>query len=78
MKGGEGCMEEIEDKKIECQNCKQEIYFSGDVLTVERAVKGEQIIPLGGIMFFCSEKCVGEYFKEFENTPGVNFFRAPY
>ncbi|QDT42536.1 MYM-type Zinc finger with FCS sequence motif protein [Gimesia alba] len=71
-------MEEKEDKKIECQNCKQEIYFSGDVLTVERAVRGDQIIPLGGVKYFCSENCISDYYREFENTPGVNFFRAPY
>lgn len=64
LKGGVLCMKETQNKKtVRCDNCRREVEYGKDVITVSRGVVGPRgVIPLDEEQRFCSEECVSSYF----------------
>ena len=59
------------EKSPRCENCKGEIRFGSDVISVEKCVSGPRgLIPLDETLTFCSEDCVSAYFDH-EPTSGL-------
>ena len=68
-------MREKEQREIQCAECEKKIEYGRDVVTVEKGVVGPRgIVPLGEMMTFCSEDCVGRYF---DGTPSDDLPKLP-
>jgi hypothetical protein len=51
----------MEDKK--CANCVRELDVGVDAIRGDEGVIGtKDFVPLGKAMFFCSEKCISDYY----------------
>ena len=51
----------MEDKK--CANCIRELDVGVDAIRGDEGVIGtKDFVPLGKTMFFCSERCIRDYF----------------
>lgn len=50
--------------KKKCSNCQRELDIGTDTLRVEEGVIGtrESFVPLDKILYFCSDKCLKDYF----------------
>ena len=56
--------EKEDDKKtLQCDYCRKQIRYGGDIISVEKCVLGPKgIIPLGEVFTFCTDTCVSKFF----------------
>ena len=53
----------MDEKKKICTNCLKDLDIGLDAIRVEEGVIGTRdFVPLEKTMFFCSEKCLRDYF----------------
>ena len=72
-------MENEEQPRLRCQQCRREIALGEDLITVEKGVLGPRgVVPLGNVLIFCSEKHVREYFANGNDDVNSIPPRLPY
>ena len=48
---------------LKCRECGRRIEYGGDLITAEPSVSGPRgIVPLGQVLIFCCEACLGSYY----------------
>ena len=59
-------MEESKTDKLQCEQCRKEVHFADEFITVEKSVSGPRgVVPLGNVFVFCSDECVAKYFQHY-------------